>query len=78
MSCSIASALDMARQWAAGSRDALVAAKRLLNAAADDAANAETILIAESVEQQKLMAGSDHREAVQAAREKRPPAYRRG
>ena len=70
-------AMTLAAQFSAGSRPALVAAKRLFNRAADDAATAATLLLAESEEQMPLLAGDDHREAIAAAAERRPPRFAR-
>lgn len=72
-----AAAMELAGQIAAGSRAALVAAKRLFNQAADEAADAGRLLLAESEAQIPLMAGADHRELVAAAREKRAPRLAR-
>lgn len=72
-----AAAMALAAQFAAGSRPALVAAKRLFNRAADDAATAATLLRAEAEEQAPLLAGEDHREAIAAAAERRPPRFGR-
>ena len=68
-----AAALALARQMAAASPDAMRAAKRLLNLPASTSARA--LLEAESAEQQALLASANHREALAAAREKRPPRY---
>jgi len=70
-------AFDMAKAFAAGSRPALTAAKRLLNRAADEAATAADLLLAEAQEQIPLITGADHKEAVSAAAEKRPPNFAR-
>ena len=72
-----AAAHAMARSFAAGSRAALVEAKRLFNHAADEAATAACLLRAESEAQMPLITGADHREALAAAREKRPPRFGR-
>jgi enoyl-CoA hydratase/carnithine racemase len=68
-----AAALDLARQIAAGSPLAVRAAKRLFGLA-QDASTAE-ILLAESVEQEKLLHGPDVREILIAQAEQRPPRF---
>jgi enoyl-CoA hydratase/carnithine racemase len=65
-------ALAFAREIANKSPDAIRAAKRLLNNLSIDPAPA---LLAESVEQQKLMGGPNQTEAVRANIEKRPPRF---
>jgi enoyl-CoA hydratase/carnithine racemase len=65
-------ALAVAREIANKSPDAVRAAKRLLNNLAIDPAPA---LLAESVEQQKLMGGPNQTEAVRANIEKRAPRF---
>jgi enoyl-CoA hydratase/carnithine racemase len=65
-------ALELAREIAAKSPEAIRAAKRLLNNLAVDPGPA---LLAESVEQMKLMGGPNQREAVHANLEKRPPRF---
>ena len=69
----LARAMDMARGIAASSPDAIRAGKRLLDLprSADDAA----ILLAESREQAALMQSANHREALAAGMEKRPPTF---
>ena len=69
-----AKALDLAREIAGNSPAAISAAKRLLNLASDAASPA--ILIAESAEQEVLLASPDHAETIAAAREKRHPSFR--
>ena len=68
-----AAAMDMARDIAGKSPDAIRAAKRLLNAApfSDAAAG----LLTESVEQQPLVGSPNQREAVMANLEKRPARF---
>ncbi|AUW56718.1 enoyl-CoA hydratase [Sphingobium sp. SCG-1] len=68
----VAKAMEIARAIAASSPDAVRAGKRLLNLEAD----AVTILMEESREQDALMASANHREAVAAGMEKRPPVFR--
>jgi enoyl-CoA hydratase/carnithine racemase len=67
-----AAALEMAREIAGKSPDAIRAAKRLLNKLSVDPAAA---LLAESVEQTKLMGSPNQTEAVRANLEKRPPRF---
>jgi enoyl-CoA hydratase/carnithine racemase len=69
-----AAALELARAMAASSPDAIRAGKRLLNL--PTATSDRDILIAESLEQTALLASANHREALAAAAEKRPPIYR--
>lgn len=66
-------ALVFARQIASRSPDAIRAAKRLLSIGDD--ARRERILRAEAVEQTKLLASANHREAVTAGMQKRPPRF---
>jgi enoyl-CoA hydratase/carnithine racemase len=68
-----AAALESAREIAAKSPDAMRAAKRLLNAAArgDEASG----LMAESVEQQKLIGSPNQLEAVMSNLQKRAASY---
>jgi enoyl-CoA hydratase/carnithine racemase len=65
-------ALDAAREIAGKSPDAIRAAKRLLNKLSVDPAPA---LLAESVEQMKLMGSPNQSEAVRANLEQRPPRF---
>jgi enoyl-CoA hydratase/carnithine racemase len=67
-----AAALEVAREIAGKSPDAIRAAKRMLNNLAVDPGPA---LLAESVEQMKLMGGSNQLEAVRANMEKRAPRF---
>lgn len=67
-----AAALDVAREIAGKSPDAIRAAKRLLNNLSLDPGPA---LLAESVEQQKLIGSANQTEAVRANLEKRAPKY---
>jgi enoyl-CoA hydratase/carnithine racemase len=67
-----AAALELAREIAGKSPDAIRAAKRLLNRLAVDPGPA---LLAESVEQMKLMGGANQIEAVRANIEKRAPRF---
>ncbi|TCU78935.1 enoyl-CoA hydratase/carnithine racemase [Bradyrhizobium sp. R2.2-H] len=67
-----ASALEAAREIAGKSPDAIRAAKRLLNNLAVDPGPA---LLAESVEQQKLIGSANQTEAVRANLEKRAPKF---
>ena len=67
-----AAALDVAREIAGKSPDAIRAAKRLINKLTVDPAPA---LLAESVEQQKLIGSSNQLEAVRANIEKRAPKF---
>ncbi|GAA5233450.1 crotonase/enoyl-CoA hydratase family protein [Verticiella sediminum] len=66
-------ALAFAADVAARSPDAIRAAKRLLGQGAD--ADAGELLMAESVEQQKLIGSPNQREAVLAGMEKREARY---
>ena len=68
-----AEAMAMARDIAGSSPDAVRAAKRLLNLPweTDNA----SLLLAESAEQQALLASANHQEAVRAGLEKRPPVF---
>jgi enoyl-CoA hydratase/carnithine racemase len=65
-------ALEMAREIAGKSPDAIRAAKRMLNNLSVDPAAA---LIAESVEQQKLLGSPNQTESVRANLEKRAPKF---
>jgi enoyl-CoA hydratase/carnithine racemase len=65
-------AFDVARDIAGKSPDAIRAAKRLLNQLSVDPGPA---LLAESVEQMKLMGSANQREAVRANIEKRAPRF---
>ena len=67
-----ASALEAAREIAGKSPDAIRAAKRLLNNLSVDPGPA---LLAESVEQQKLIGSANQTEAVRANLEKRAPKF---
>ena len=67
-----ATAFEVARDIAGKSPDAIRAAKRLLNNLAVDPAAA---LLAESVEQMKIMGGPNQLEAVRANIEKRAPRF---
>ncbi|WP_242124083.1 crotonase/enoyl-CoA hydratase family protein [Sphingobium sp. Sx8-8] len=69
----LAEAFAVARQMLRNSPDALRAAKRLLNLPAD--ADTATILQAESVEQDALLASANHHETLAAHREKRTPRF---
>ncbi|PJG47388.1 enoyl-CoA hydratase [Sphingobium sp. LB126] len=68
-----AEALALARTIAAQNPHAVRAAKRIANLAAT--ANAGTILMAESIEQIKLLQSPNQIEAVQAHKEKRSPRF---
>lgn len=67
-----AAALEVARDIAGKSPDAIRAAKRLLNNLSVDPGPA---LLAESVEQQKLIGSANQTEAVRANLEKRAPKF---
>lgn len=67
-----AAALEVAREIAGKSPDAIRAAKRLLNNLSVDPGPA---LLAESVEQQKLIGSPNQTEAVRANLEKRAPKF---
>lgn len=67
-----ASAFELAREIAGKSPDAIRACKRMLNNLTVDPGPA---LLAESVEQMKLMGGPNQREAVSANIEKRVPRF---
>src|SRR6476619_1464601 len=67
-----ATALEVAREIAGKSPDAIRAAKRLLNNLSVDPGPA---LLAESVEQQKLLGSPNQTEAVRANMEKRAPRF---
>jgi enoyl-CoA hydratase/carnithine racemase len=69
-----AAAFETAREIAAKSPDAVRAAKRLLNGAV--ASDAKTGLMAESVEQQKLIGSPNQLEAVAANLQKRAADFR--
>jgi enoyl-CoA hydratase/carnithine racemase len=71
-----AEALAVAREIAQRSPEAIRAAKRLLNAAPVSEPRAG--LIAESIEQQKLLGSADQTEAVRANLEQRPPRFAGG
>ncbi|KWR89334.1 crotonase/enoyl-CoA hydratase family protein [Cupriavidus sp. IDO] len=68
-----AAALEAARQVAQKNPDAIRAAKRLMQVV-EDSGNA-AVLLAESVEQDKLIGSSNQREAVRANLEKRAPRF---
>jgi enoyl-CoA hydratase/carnithine racemase len=68
----LAAAFEVAREIAGKSPDAIRAAKRMLNKLSADPAPA---LMAESVEQQKLLGSSNQTEAVRANMEKRAPRF---
>ena len=68
----LAAALELAREIAGKSPEAIRAAKRLLNNLAVDPGPA---LLAESVEQMKLMGGANQLEAVRANIDKRTPRF---
>jgi len=67
-----AEALEVAREIAGKSPDAIRAAKRLLN---NLSVNPAPALVAESVEQMKLMGAPNQLEAVRANIEKRAPRF---
>jgi enoyl-CoA hydratase/carnithine racemase len=67
-----AAAFEVAREIAGKSPEAIRAAKRMLNNLAVDPGPA---LLAESVEQMKLMGGANQLEAVRANIEKRAPRF---
>jgi enoyl-CoA hydratase/carnithine racemase len=71
----LAAAFEVARDIAGKSPDAIRAAKRLLNRLTVDPGPA---LLAESVEQQKLIGGANQLEAVRANIEKRAPRFADG
>jgi enoyl-CoA hydratase/carnithine racemase len=68
----LAAAFEVAREIAGKSPDAIRAAKRMLNNLSVDPAPA---LLAESVEQQKLLGSPNQTEAVRANMEKRAPRF---
>ncbi len=68
-------AFEVAREIAGKSPDAIRAAKRMLNSLSIDPGPA---LLAESVEQMKLMGGANQLEAVRANMEKRAPRFADG
>src|SRR3954464_11276474 len=70
----LADARAMARQIAASSPDAIRAAKRLLNGASP--VDAGRVLVAEALEQQRLIGSANQREAVAAGMDKRAPRFR--
>jgi enoyl-CoA hydratase/carnithine racemase len=67
-----AAAFELAREIAAKSPDAIRAAKRLLNKLSVDPGPA---LLAESVEQQKLIGSANQTEAVRANIDRRAPRF---
>lgn len=69
----LAEALQMAREIAGKSPDAIRAGKRLLNAALSQ--SAADLLVAESVEQRALIGGANQTEAVRANIERRAPQF---
>jgi enoyl-CoA hydratase/carnithine racemase len=69
----LAEALEMAREIAQKSPDAIRAGKRLLNAAMGH--SAADLLLAESVEQKALIGSANQTEAVRANIEKRAPRF---
>ena len=66
-------AIELAGQIAGRSPRAVRSAKRLFGLSQDDGADA--LLLAESREQEQLLAGPDLPEAIAAAAEKRPPRF---
>src|SRR4029078_11731304 len=68
----LAAAFEVAREIAGKSPDAIRAAKRMLNKLSVDPGRA---LLAESVEQQKLLGSPNQTEAVRANMEKRAPRF---
>ncbi|MFC0241390.1 crotonase/enoyl-CoA hydratase family protein [Rhodopseudomonas telluris] len=70
-----AAALEMAREIAGKNPDAIRAAKRMMNSLSVDPGPA---LLAESVEQQKLIGSPNQTEAVRANMEKRAPNFADG
>jgi enoyl-CoA hydratase/carnithine racemase len=70
----LAEALKLAREIAAKSPDGVRAAKRLLNLA--QAGDAAEVLMAESVEQERLIGSPNQMEAVRPNLEKRQPLFR--
>ncbi|MET0374466.1 MAG: crotonase/enoyl-CoA hydratase family protein [Rhizorhabdus sp.] len=68
-----ARALALAQEIAANSPAAICAGKRLLNRAWDD--DAPAILLAESNEQEALLASAGHAETIAAARDRRIPHF---
>ena len=68
----VATALEVAREIAGKSPDAIRAVKRMLNKLSVDPGPA---LMAESVEQQKLLGSSNQLEAVRANIDKRAPKF---
>jgi enoyl-CoA hydratase/carnithine racemase len=68
----LGAALKLARQIAAQSPPAIRAAKRLLNLPSD----ATALLLAESVEQEALLASPEHAETLAASRENRAPVFK--
>jgi enoyl-CoA hydratase/carnithine racemase len=69
----LAEALTIARAIAGRNPDAVRAAKRLMNQTADG--DAGQLLLAESVEQKKLLGSANQREAVLAVMGKRAPRF---
>jgi enoyl-CoA hydratase/carnithine racemase len=69
----LADARELARQIAMQNPDTIRANKRLLNRALT--AGAAEVLIAESVEQQRLIGSANQVESVRAAMEKRPGRF---
>jgi enoyl-CoA hydratase/carnithine racemase len=69
----LAEALEMAREIAQKSPDAIRAGKRLLNAAMNH--SAAELLLAESVEQNALVGSANQGEAVRANMERRAPRF---
>ncbi len=69
-----AAAMALARSIAGQSPEAIRAAKRLMNAIPES--TAESLLLAESEEQQALLRSEGHRETIRAATEKRAPLFR--
>src|SRR4051794_26448947 len=68
----LAAAFEVAREIAGKSPDAIRAAKRMLNSLSVDPGPA---LLAESIEQQKLLGSPNQTEAVRANMEKRAPRF---
>lgn len=70
----LAAARELARQIAGRNPDAIRAAKRLFNRT-HDGSGAADILLAESLEQERLLGSRNQTEAVRAALEKRVPVF---
>ncbi|MCW1432317.1 crotonase/enoyl-CoA hydratase family protein [Novosphingobium sp. JCM 18896] len=71
----VAAARDLAAEIASMSPDAVRAGKRLLNLGASGASESDMLAV-EAAEQRALLTSPNHREAIAAFSDNRPPSYR--